>query len=158
MQLKLYLDVCCLNRPFDDWTQPRIRLEAEAVIAIINRCQAGDWLIIVSTALKSEIAQTPEFTKRQQVIDLLNVSKIDIQVTLENINRANELQALGYKPFDALHIACAEAARADAFLTTDDRLLRKATNQSERLDVRVANPVTWIMENSSIGEDNDSPN
>lgn len=158
MQLKLYLDVCCLNRPFDDWTQPRIRLEAEAVIAIINRCQAGDWLIIVSTALKSEIAQTPEFTKRQQVMDLLNVAKIDIQVTIENINRANELQALGYKPFDALHIACAEAARADAFLTTDDRLLRKATNQSERLDVRVANPVTWIMENSLIGEDNDSPN
>ena len=158
MQLKLYLDVCCLNRPFDDWTQPRIRLEAEAVIAIVNRCQAGDWLIIVSTALKSEIAQTPEFTKRQQVMNLLNVAKIDIQVTLENINRAKELQALGYKPFDALHIACAEAARADVFLTTDDRLLRKATNQSERLDVRVANPVTWIMENSSIGEDNDSPN
>jgi len=157
LQLKIYLDVCCLNRPFDDWTQPRIRLEAEAVIAIINRCQAGDWLIIVSTALRSEIAQTPESTKRQQVMDLLNVSKIDIQVTRENINRANELQALGYKPFDALHIACAEFTKADAFLTTDDRLLRKATNQSERLDVRVANPVTWIME-SSIGEDNDSPN
>lgn len=158
MQLKLYLDVCCLNRPFDDWTQPRIRLEAEAVIAIINRCQAGDWLIIVSSALRSEIAQTPESTRRQQVMDLLNVSKIDIHVTIENINRANELQALGYKPFDALHIACAESAKADAFLTTDDRLLRKATNQSERLDVRVANPVTWIIENSSIGEDNDSPN
>lgn len=158
MQLKLYLDVCCLNRPFDDWTQPRIRLEAEAVIAIINRCQAGNWLMIASTALKSEIAQTPESTKRQQVMDLLNVSKIDMQVTIENINRANELQALGYKPFDALHIACAEFAKADTFLITDDRLLRKATNQSERLDVRVANPVTWIIENSSIGEDNDSPN
>lgn len=158
MQLKLYLDVCCLNRPFDDWMRPRIRLEAEAVIAIINRCQAGEWLIIVSTALKSEIAQTPESTKRQQVMDLLSVSKIDIQVTIENINRANELQTLGYKPFDALHIACAEFARADAFLTTDDRLLRKAINQSERLNVQVANPVTWIMENSAIGEDNDSPN
>lgn len=160
MQLKLYLDVCCLNRPFDDWMQPRIRLEAEAVIAIINRCQSGDWLMIASTALKSEIAQTPESTKRQQVMDLLSVSKIDLQVTIENINRANELQALGYKPFDALHIACAEVAKADAFLTTDDRILRKATNQSERLNVRVANPLTWIMENSATGDgENDaSPN
>jgi predicted nucleic acid-binding protein len=45
-----------------------------------------------------------------------------MRVTEEHIRRANDLQSLGYKPFDALHIACAEAARVDAFLTTDDRL------------------------------------
>ena len=28
----IYLDVCCLNRPFDDQTQERIRLESEAVL------------------------------------------------------------------------------------------------------------------------------
>lgn len=28
--MKVYLDACCLNRPFDDQTQGRIRLEAEA--------------------------------------------------------------------------------------------------------------------------------
>ncbi|MCU0532309.1 MAG: PIN domain-containing protein [Hydrococcus sp. Prado102] len=151
-QIKLYLDVCCLNRPFDDWTQPRIRLEAEAVLAIIDRCQAGEWLMVVSTALESEIAQTPESTKRQQVMDLLAVAKIDMRVTEEHIRRAKDLQSFGYKPFDALHIACAEAARVDAFLTTDDRLLRKATTQSERLRVRVANPVVWIMENNFAGE------
>jgi hypothetical protein len=26
---RIYLDVCCLNRPFDDQTQARIHLEAE---------------------------------------------------------------------------------------------------------------------------------
>jgi len=40
---KVYFDVCCLNRPFDDQNQARIRLEAEAVLMMLNRCEAGDW-------------------------------------------------------------------------------------------------------------------
>lgn len=31
--MRIYLDCCCLQRPLDDQTQPRIRLEAEAVLA-----------------------------------------------------------------------------------------------------------------------------
>jgi predicted nucleic acid-binding protein len=145
-QYKIYLDVCCLNRPFDDLAQPRIRLEAEAVIGILERCQIGDWLMVSSTALISEIAQTPEEIRRQQVMDLLAAAKIDIKVTSENIKRAGDLQGLGFKSIDALHIACAEAAKADAFITTDDRLLRKAITHTDRLDVQVKNPLTWIME------------
>ena len=29
--MRLYLDSCCLNRPFDDQNQLRVRLEAEAI-------------------------------------------------------------------------------------------------------------------------------
>ena len=32
MKQKLYLDVCSLNRPFDDQLQDRIKLEAEAIL------------------------------------------------------------------------------------------------------------------------------
>jgi hypothetical protein len=41
--MKIYLDVCCLNRPFDDQTQDRIRLETEAVMLILGRIAAKDW-------------------------------------------------------------------------------------------------------------------
>jgi hypothetical protein len=34
---RIYLDVCCLNRPFDDQRQDRIRLEAEAIERILDR-------------------------------------------------------------------------------------------------------------------------
>jgi predicted nucleic acid-binding protein len=148
-QHKIYLDVCCLNRPFDDWKQPRIRLEAEAVVAILDRCQTDDWLMISSTALVSEIAQTPEAIRRQQVMDLLSAARINMKVTPANIKRAFDLQRLGFKPFDALHIACAEAATVDALITTDDRLLRRATTHVDRLDVRVQNPINWIMETNT---------
>jgi hypothetical protein len=33
--VKVYLDVCCLKRPFDDQTQPRIRMETEAVLSLL---------------------------------------------------------------------------------------------------------------------------
>ena len=98
-QYKIYLDVCCLNRPFDGWGQPRIRLEAEAVIAL-DRCQIGDWLMVASTALVSEISQTPETIRKQQVVDFLATAKIETKVTLETIKRVGDLQELGFKNFD----------------------------------------------------------
>jgi hypothetical protein len=48
---RIYLDVCCLNRPFDDQTQDRVHLEAEAVILILTHCQAGEWEWISSEAV-----------------------------------------------------------------------------------------------------------
>ena len=60
--------------------------------------------------------------------------------------RAEELERLGFKALDALHIACAEAASADALLTTDDRMQAKAKEIQDKLHVRVENPILWLME------------
>jgi hypothetical protein len=53
--MKVYLDVSCLNRPFDDKSQPRIHLEAEAVMAILDRCETANWTHVASAASRSEI-------------------------------------------------------------------------------------------------------
>jgi hypothetical protein len=34
MKYKIYLDVCCLNRPFDDLRQDRVQFESDAVLGI----------------------------------------------------------------------------------------------------------------------------
>jgi predicted nucleic acid-binding protein len=62
------------------------------------------------------------------------------------ISRAQELKALGFRTYDALHLACAEQATVDIFLTTDDRVLRIATRHPTQLQVRVANPLVWLLE------------
>jgi hypothetical protein len=31
----LYLDMCCMKRPFDDQSHPRFRLESEAVLGLL---------------------------------------------------------------------------------------------------------------------------
>jgi predicted nucleic acid-binding protein len=145
----IYLDVCCLNRPFDDWSQSRTRLEAEAVLTIIKHCQLGDWYLLNSTALESEIAQTPDQTRLEQVMESLSVAHSKILVTEIITQRAIELTKFSWKFYDALHLACAESGNADIFLTTDERLRRKAVNYENELKIRVANPVLWMMEITS---------
>ena len=140
------MDVCCLNRPFDDWTQPRIRLEAEAILEIVARCQVNQWRLVSSTALESEIAKTPDLLKQQRVMNSLAIARTRIIVTEAMLERAKEIVLLGFKPFDALHLSCSESANVDIFLTVDDRLLRKASVNQASLNVAVANPIQWLME------------
>ncbi|BAZ16869.1 hypothetical protein NIES4071_87470 [Calothrix sp. NIES-4071] len=154
---KIYLDVCCLNRPFDDQTQPRIRLETEAILEIISRCRTEEWELLSSTALELEIARTPDLKRREQVQEVLSIAQQKILVNSETSKRAIDLIDFGIKNFDALHIACAEG-NADIFLTTDNRLLSKALSYSNNLNVVVANPMVWwaeVTDNFLEGEEDD---
>ncbi|MBD2388732.1 type II toxin-antitoxin system VapC family toxin [Cylindrospermum sp. FACHB-282] len=153
---KIYLDVCCLNRSFDDQTQPRIRLETEAILEILSRCRDGEWELVSSTALESEIAQTPDVARREQVLEALAIAQHQILVTEEISRRAIEITNFNIKNFDALHIACAEG-NADIFLTTDNRLLSRALNYKNNLNIIVANPMIWLAEVTTnlVGGEND---
>ena len=142
----IYLDACCLNRPFDDQTRVRIRLEAEAVLMILARCETGDWEWIGSEALDWEIGQTPDPERRRRVQLLASYAHRFVPVGRSEADRAQELEAWGIAAFDALHLACAESGGANVFLTTDDKLLRKATTHASRLRVQVSNPLTWLRE------------
>ena len=57
-----------------------------------------------------------------------------------------DLEPLGFKPADAVHVAGAEHSRADVFLSCDDRLCRLGKRRAHQLQVRVANPVDWLKE------------
>ena len=52
---KIYFDTCCINRPFDDQTRIRVRLEAEAVLGILSRIENGEWEWVGSEVLMDEI-------------------------------------------------------------------------------------------------------
>ncbi|NOS73889.1 MAG: PIN domain-containing protein [Methyloglobulus sp.] len=142
--MKIYLDNCCLNRPFDDQSNPRIHLEAEAVKAIITMCEQGNWLLISSHVLIYEINNAPD-RQRANIINMINqLSKEVIPIT-ENIRqRAKTFEKGGLQAFDALHLASAEE-NADVFLTTDDQFLKKA-RQISGLTIKVSNPLHWLEE------------
>ena len=65
--------------------------------------------------------------------------------------RGIQIEALGFKEYDALHIACAESGKADIFLTTDDNVIEKAKLVRSHLHVRVKNPDTWLQKHTVIG-------
>lgn len=143
---RIYLDVCCLNRPFDDQRQDRIRLEAEAILLILGRCEAGAWQWLSSTVVEEEVNKTPSSARRSRVRQMLSGAHGTVALTDVAITRAQELKAMGFRTYDALHLACAEQATVDIFLTTDDRVLRIATRHTAQLQVRVAHPLAWLLE------------
>jgi len=142
--VKIYLDVCCLNRPFDDHSQERIRLESEAVVTILGRSKT--LTLLTSEIVDLEISKIPDEDRKQKVSLLSSISKMNIVIDDEIMSRARELNKMGFKSFDAFHIACAERRQADALLTTDGHLLKKATSLGQSIKIRLENPLRWLME------------
>lgn len=144
--MKLYLDVCCLNRPFDDQGQDRIRLESEAVMAILTHIERGDWTWTTSEMVDFEISRMPDADRRQRVSLMTADAGESVRIEEEQRRRANALAEMGFKPADALHVACAEKGTADVLLTTDDRFVRTAERHADSLFVQVRNALSWIEE------------
>lgn len=145
---RIYLDNCCFNRPFDDQTQDRIRLESEAVLLILGHVTRGDWELVRSEVMDLEIAGLRDPERRRRVEVLVGMGTRRISIDDDQLRRGMVLESLGFGAFDALHVACAEAAGADALLTTDDRFERRARRLQDKLAVRVMNPLTWLRESA----------
>lgn len=143
--MKIYLDNCCYNRPFDDQTQERIHLESEVILIILQRGQSGIYKIMGSDILKIEIERMHDMTKQQRVKELYQISTMHIPYTKEIKTRTKEIMKQSrIQTFDSLHIASAEAGEVDVMLTTDDKLEKMA----EKLDlkVKVMNPLRFAWE------------
>ena len=90
--MKIYMDVCCLNRPFDDQTQDKIRIESDAILAILSKCVQGQWHLLSSEAIDIEIGKTPDEWKKTRVCKLYSLVKEKVTLNEIIIKRAYELQ------------------------------------------------------------------
>lgn len=144
--MKIYMDVCCLNRPFDDQSQLRIRLESEAITLIIERVDRGEWSEVSSEIAVLEIRAISDAERRERVKALLPEKRNIHKLTETTFPRASALMKFGFKPADALHVAAAEQACADIFLSCDDQLCKLGKRHRNQLNVRVVNPLEWIKE------------
>lgn len=139
--MRVYLDNCTFNRPFDDQTQIRIRLETEAKLYIQERFQDGTLELAWSYILDYENQVNP-FEERRRVIQNWKArAVIDVDANLEILVKANILSEIGLRNKDALHLACSVAAKCDYFVTTDDTILRKTVSFEE---VKVIDPLDFI--------------
>ena len=143
-KIKIYMDSCCLNRPYDDLSTDMVQMEAEAIILIIDKCESGAWTLYTSDVLFDEIDNIPNFIKKRNVLMLYQSAKNHIDLTPEIVARARELETFNIKPYDALHLASAEIEHIDIFLTTDRKFLNAACRSDAK--VRVMNPLIWITE------------
>jgi|SRR6478609_3172219 len=133
--MRIYLDNCCFNRPFDSQSQVRIRLETEAKLRIQERIVSGEIELAWSYMLDYENSANP-FEERRTAVSLWRAfSAVDIIETPTLLENARSLAGLGLRSKDALHVACAVEAECEYFVTTDDILLKKLSRYTRILAV-----------------------
>jgi len=141
--MRVYLDNCCLNRPFDDQSLLTIRLETEAKLGIQEKIKSGHLSLGWSYILDFENNANPFSERRVEIQRWKEVADSFVNETEEILIKMNELTAIGLKPLDALHVACAISLQCQYFLTVDKSILKKAT---EYLEIKITNPVNFIIE------------
>ncbi|MDD5057307.1 MAG: PIN domain-containing protein [Sideroxydans sp.] len=144
--MKIYLDVCCLNRPFDDQSQMRVHLEAEAVLGIIRQVEQAEWTWVSSDAVLYEISKTPNEERKERLWSLESGASLRLELTEAIYQEAEKIQQLGFTALDALHISCARMADVDVFLSTDDKLLKKVRQHIGEIELHAVNPLAWLQE------------
>ena len=140
----IYMDCCCLNRPSDDQTQDRIRIESDAIVAILFKCFYNSWKLIGSDIIEYEIMKTPDINKRNKALNLYKIKKENIAMNDTIVERSKEIQKYGIKLFDSLHFAAAEYRNVNVLLTVDKNFMNNSKRINSRL--RVENPINWFME------------
>ena len=141
--MKIYLDNCCFNRPFDDQKQLRIKLETEAKLRIQEDIRSGLHQLIWSYILDYENSRNPFRERREQITRWRAYSRADIEEDEKVVDIATRVKQHGIKKIDSLHIACAITAEADYFLTTDDEILKRAIHIQ---GILITDPIGFIKE------------
>ena len=143
--MRIYLDMCSLQRPLDSRTQTRIAVEAEAILNIFDMLESGQIELTSSQALIFEAEQITPPVRKTFVTETLSKANLFIPISPSVEEQARIFTNLGIKPLDALHLASSVEAKANYFCTCDDRFLRRA-KEADTGNTKVVSILEMIME------------
>lgn len=117
--MRIYLDMCCYNRPYDDQSQMSVALEAQAKLHIQNQIQAGVYDLIGSYVLDFEASRNPFDMRRNAILSFIQAHikgyvGPDRESTIAPM--ADAIMETGVKEKDALHVAAAVYAGCAYFI------------------------------------------
>ncbi len=138
-KVKVYLDNCAFNRPYDDQSLLRNYLEAEAKTYIQKEILQNNFELAWSYVMDYEISFNPFFDRRNQILKWKDIAVTDISESKKVIAAANDIIKKNIKPKDSLHLACAIEAKCDYFITTDNKILSKTID-----NIIIIDPVNFI--------------
>ena len=76
--MKIYLDMCSIQRPLDTKTQPRIAVEAEAILGVLTLCEAGQVELMTSDTLVFELERNPHSVRKEYALKVLAKARVVI--------------------------------------------------------------------------------
>jgi len=98
--MRIYLDMCCLQRPMDDQTHLRIHIESEAILGVLAWCEAGNAELLNSVALDYEVDHNPHPARKAFVQEALLKTKQTVQASDSVEQRARLYCKDGVKVLD----------------------------------------------------------
>lgn len=149
--MRLYLDVCCYCRAFDDLSQPRMREESFSLDLIYRAASAGRLTIIGSEALEREATRGRDSHRNQVLLATMARLTADrVPFGEAALLRADALKHFNIRDFDALHVASALEAKADWFLTVDDKLLARLGRALAGTAMKASDPVRFVETHTDL--------
>jgi len=142
--MKVYLDNCCFNRPFDDQSSLIVQLETQAKLHVQQLVLQGELSLCWSFVLDYENGANPFAEIRNRINEWKRLAQSDCNLSDEITAKAADLMKMGLRQMDASHIACAIHMGADYFLTTDKKVLNKAISE-----IVVQNPIDFLRRHLS---------
>ena len=139
--MRIYLDNCCFNRPFDDQSSIRVKLETDAKLYVQLMIKTGNIELAWSYILDFENEANPFHERKYTIEKWRLISTIDINENDKILLKATNFTKDGLKAKDALHVACAIEMGCDYFLTTEDGIIKKMQNNSQ---IETVNPIDFI--------------
>jgi len=139
----LYIDVCCLCRPFDDQRYLRIKLETDALYLILEQIIRQKYQLMYSKVHVIEINAIENIVEKNELFTLLKkTGKLIHPKNIKNIQeRAEELHSKGLGLADAAHLAFAESG-TNFFISCDDAFLKKGNKYPK---IPMLNPIEFCI-------------
>jgi hypothetical protein len=137
--MKIYLDHCAYNRPFDDQSNIKIQLETLAKLYIQAQIRQGKYDLVWSYMSDFENNNNPNIENKSSIQLWEGMAKYKCKSSDKIIAQGNKIEQKGIRPKDALHIACAIESKCEYFITTDLGLTNKKFDEIE-----VLNPIDFV--------------
>ena len=142
--VRIYLDNCCYNRPYDDQERFDVALEAQCKLHIQEWIKAGKFSLVASYMLRYECNANPYEMRRNAIQEYIQENTsvyVGDERKKEVETRAAAIMATGIKFKDACHVAAAVFAGCEYFISTDKRLLKYKTSE-----IKMVTPVQFVMD------------
>jgi predicted nucleic acid-binding protein len=143
-EMRVYLNNCAYNRPFDDQGQIRISLESQAKLYIQRLIMGKELQLVCSYMSVYENSENPNPEHRNSILNFFHNATEFIGIDKADIieSRAQALKEHNIKANDSIHLACAIEGKCGYFITTDDGILKKY----HASDIHVCNPIDFLSE------------
>ena len=142
--MKVYLDICSYNRPYDPQELLSVAMETQSKLHIQNLIKEGKLELVSSFTVDYELSRNPFEMRKESIRKFIEENAteyVSAEAEKKLEPKVKELMNNGAKEKDAYHVASAIYAGCDYFISTDYRLLKKQFD-----GIRMVTPVEFVTE------------